>query len=99
MYRGLSSIARRSSCSATDHSQSYSQAISPMEVCASASRSSSESAGDVVLNGEDVVQLPVVALRPDLVAVPDVHEPRAHTNTAARRPHAPLEHVGDPELR
>ena len=53
---------------------------------------------DLVLDGEDIGKFPVIALRPEMIAVGDVDELRGDTDPSAGAPHASLEHGGDVEL-
>ena len=53
--------------------------------------------GDVVLNGEDVDQLAVVAFRPQVIAVLGVDELRRHAYAASRAADAAFENVRDAE--
>ncbi len=56
-------------------------------------------ARDVVLNREDVIELPVVPLGPQMIAVGGVHELHADPNAVAGLAHASLEHGRDVEAR
>ena len=49
---------------------------------------------DVVLHREDVLQRPVVGLRPEVVAVRDLDELHRDPHPAARFAHAAFEHRG-----
>jgi hypothetical protein len=53
--------------------------------------------GDLVQDGEDVDDLPVEALRPELVAARDIGELGRDTQPAPRRAHAALEDVAHGE--
>ena len=54
--------------------------------------------GDLILDGEDVVERPVVALRPEVSAALRLDELPGDPNPVAALPHATLEDVTDPEL-
>jgi hypothetical protein len=51
---------------------------------------------DFVLHGEDVFQVPVVALRPDMIARGPVDQLRSDTNAIACLAHAAFEHISHP---
>jgi hypothetical protein len=53
---------------------------------------------DLVLQREDVVQVPIVALRPDVPVGGAVDELRGYPHAAACLAYAALEHVADPEF-
>ena len=53
---------------------------------------------DLVLQREDVLQLAVVALRPEVVAVGGADQEGRDPQAAAGLPHAPLEDAIDPQL-
>src|SRR5690348_4794339 len=53
---------------------------------------------DFVLNSENVFEVAVEALRPDMLAADSVDELRVDPHTPARLPHAAFKNVGDPEL-
>ena len=54
---------------------------------------------DLVLDGEDVLQVPFVALAPQAVPVVDAHELRRDPDAVAGSPDAALEHGGDVQPR
>ena len=56
-----------------------------------------DTSGDLVLHGEDVLQLPVEALGPELVAACHVCQLGGSMQAAASRPHATLEHMANGE--
>ena len=53
---------------------------------------------DLVLHGEDVLQLPVEPVGPEVIAGAHVHELRRHAQPLPGLPHAPFEHGADAEL-
>ena len=57
-----------------------------------------DGARDLVLDGEDVLELPVVGLGPELVAVLDVHELGRDADAVPDLAHAALEHGRHAEL-
>jgi hypothetical protein len=52
----------------------------------------------LVLDGENVLQVPVVALRPDVIARCGVDQLGGHPDTLAAAPHAAFDHVAHAEL-
>ena len=59
---------------------------------------SRDSLGDVALDGEDVLQLPVVGLGPQVFVGRSVHELADDADLVARPPHAPLQDRGHAQL-
>src|SRR5690349_15222202 len=57
-----------------------------------------DGAGHLVLNGEDILKLPVVALRPDVPVGLSVDQLHGDADSIARLAYAALENVVDPEL-
>jgi len=57
-----------------------------------------DASGDLVLDREDVLHVPLVLLGPEPIAVVDVDEPGGHPHSIAGFPHASLENRSDVEL-
>src|SRR5262245_25330764 len=53
---------------------------------------------DLVLDVENILQLAIVAVRPELKAVPDVHQLHGHANAIPGTADATLKNGGDAEL-
>ena len=54
--------------------------------------------GDLVLHGEYVGDIAVVAFRPDVAAIGDIVELRGDAHAAAAPSHAALEDIADAEI-
>ncbi len=49
--------------------------------------------GDLTLDGENIGQVPVIFLRPDMSVITGVDQLRAHSDTIGRALHAAFQHV------
>jgi hypothetical protein len=54
--------------------------------------------GDLALNGEDIGQIAIVSLRPEMSVVAGVDELRVHPHLVGGALHAPLQQVSDTKL-